>query len=54
MHHSSPLIAALHPVNALLIFWLGIVVARDASAALAAPGETPAVATGVMPARNGH
>lgn len=36
-HRTSPVIAALHPVNALLIFWLGIIVARNASAALAAP-----------------
>jgi hypothetical protein len=52
MHRSSPLIAALHPVNALLIFWLGIVVARDASAALAAPADEPAVARTEAPAPN--
>lgn len=30
MRMSTPLVAALHPVNALLIFWLGITVARRA------------------------
>lgn len=28
-----PFVAALHPVNALLIFWLGLVLARRATAA---------------------
>jgi Family of unknown function (DUF6220) len=39
MHRTSPVIAALHPVNALLIFWVGLVVARNASAVLAAKTE---------------
>ena len=38
-HRTSPLIAALHPVNALLIFWVGLVVARGASAAVASPAD---------------
>ena len=29
-HHDSPVIAALHPVNALLLFWLALLVARRA------------------------
>ena len=33
------LLAALHPVNALVIFWVGLVVARNASAALGATTE---------------
>lgn len=30
--HGSPVLAALHPVNALLVFWLAWVVARRATA----------------------
>lgn len=33
-----PFIAALHPVNALAIFWLGLVVARRATAAARSAG----------------
>ena len=36
--------AALHPVNALLIFGLGLVVARNATAALEAPADEAGVA----------
>jgi hypothetical protein len=50
-HRSSPVIAALHPVNALLIFWLGVVVARNAGAALNAPVDEP-TATTEAPAPN--
>jgi Family of unknown function (DUF6220) len=32
-----PFIAALHPVNALLIFWLGLAIARRATALYRAP-----------------
>jgi hypothetical protein len=53
MHRSSPVIAALHPVNALLIFWLGIVVARNAGAALNAPVDEATTATDA-PAPNVH
>ena len=40
LRSSVPLAAALHPPNALLVFWLGIVVARRAQGLLreAAPG----------------
>jgi hypothetical protein len=39
--HSAPIVAALHPVDALLIFWLTIVVMRRASTLVAstAPKE---------------
>lgn len=42
-----PALAALHPVNALAIFWLGLVIARRATALLrqparAEPGPAPA------------
>jgi len=52
-HRSSPVIAALHPVNALLIFWLGVVVARNAGAALNTPVEQATTAT-EAPAPNVH
>jgi hypothetical protein len=35
--HTDPLVAAFHPVNALLIFWLSWTLARRATA-LARPG----------------
>jgi hypothetical protein len=50
--HDSPVIAALHPVNALILFWLALLVARraivltsegarrSAPAATAIPGPT--------------
>jgi len=50
--HDSPVIAALHPVNALILFWLALLVARraimlasegarrSAPAATATPGPT--------------
>ena len=41
---SYPVIAALHPVNALLLFGLGVVVARQATALAR---ETPAAAESV-------
>ncbi len=37
----APLVAALHPPNALLVFWLGIVVARRATDALHDAGAAP-------------
>jgi hypothetical protein len=30
MKDSIPIVAALHPVNALVLFWLGLVILRDA------------------------
>lgn len=36
-----PLVAALHPVNALLMLWLGIVVMRDAQQQAGAADELP-------------
>ena len=50
MQRSSPVIAALHPVNALLIFWLGVVVARNAGSAVAAPADGPEPAPTKTPA----
>lgn len=43
---STPVIAAFHPVGALVAFWLGIVVIRDATATLreADAGSAPAEA----------
>lgn len=32
--HEAPVIAALHPVNALLVFWLALLVARRSAAPL--------------------
>lgn len=37
-----PAIAALHPVNALLIFWLALTIARRATALARAPQPGPA------------
>lgn len=42
--HTNPTLAALHPVNALLIFWLAFSVARRAIRAARRP-VTPAVPT---------
>jgi len=50
MHRASPVIAALHPVNALLIFWLGVVVARNAGSAVEAPAADSAAAPTEVPA----
>lgn len=36
-----PAIAALHPVNALLIFWVGLVIARRATALARVPQPAP-------------
>ena len=36
-----PVVAALHPVNALLMVWLGIVVLRDAQQQASAADELP-------------
>ena len=36
-----PAVAALHPVNALLIFWLALTIARRATALARAPQPTP-------------
>ena len=46
--------AALHPVNALLIFGLGLVVARNASAAVAAPDDEAAAGGREVPASSAH
>ena len=40
-----PLVAALHPVNALLMLWVGLVVLRDAQQLASIPDELP-VASG--------
>jgi Family of unknown function (DUF6220) len=40
-----PFVAALHPVNALLIFWLGLVIARRATALYRAPVDAEPGAT---------
>jgi len=43
-------IAALHPVNALFLFWLGLVVLRDAQKHLHSAGMSPATEeTGPVP-----
>lgn len=40
-HSSAPIVAAFHPVNALVIFWLTLVLIRRSTAlASAAPQET--------------
>jgi len=39
--HDSPVIAALHPVNAFVLFWLAIVVARRAVALARRPTSQP-------------
>ena len=46
--------AALHPVNALLIFGLGLVVARNASEALAAHTDETVVDAMKAPVSNAH
>jgi len=38
---SVPIVAALHPVNALLMLWLGIVVLRDAQQQASMADELP-------------
>jgi hypothetical protein len=38
---SVPIVAALHPVNALLMLWLGIVVLRDAQQQAGMADELP-------------
>jgi hypothetical protein len=40
---SVPIVAALHPVNALLMLWLGIVVLRDAQQQAGMADELPVV-----------
>jgi hypothetical protein len=40
---SVPIVAALHPVNALLMLWLGIVVLRDAQQQADMADELPVV-----------
>jgi hypothetical membrane protein len=39
--HKAPIVAALHPVNALLIFWLTLVLMRRASALVASGAPAP-------------
>jgi hypothetical protein len=46
----SPVAAALHPVGALLAFWLAIVVAREATSLL---GEVTIEASAAVPATDG-
>lgn len=41
----QPAIAALHPVNALLIFWVGLMIARRATALARAPRVTATAET---------
>ncbi|HEX5578780.1 MAG TPA: hypothetical protein VFY43_03855 [Candidatus Limnocylindria bacterium] len=47
LRQDAPVLAALHPVNALLIFWVGLTIARGATAMArrpaAAANELPAV-----------
>ena len=40
LREDLPFIAALHPVNALLIFWLGLAIARRATALYRVPRAT--------------
>lgn len=42
LREDLPFVAALHPVNALLIFWLGLAIARRATALYRVPQATPA------------
>ena len=39
--HKAPIVAALHPVNALLIFWLTLVLMRRASALVSSGAPAP-------------
>jgi hypothetical protein len=39
--HKAPIVAALHPVNALLIFWLTLVLMRRASSLLSSTAPAP-------------
>lgn len=39
----APFVAALHPIGALLAFWLGVIVARDAGSLPASALSEPAV-----------
>lgn len=45
MRDDSPLIAALHPVAAVLAFWLAIVVAQNSIAAFREPVAEPATSS---------
>ena len=45
LRDSSPVIAALHPVGALLAFWLAIVVARGATQLVRADSQAVSTAT---------
>jgi hypothetical protein len=54
MKESAGVIAALHPVNALVLFWLGVIILRDAQAyvrADAGVGAETATAEAPAPAR---
>jgi len=46
MRQDLPFVAALHPVNAVLIFWLAITIARRATALARHPLPATAPATG--------
>jgi hypothetical protein len=45
-----PVVAALHPVNALAIFWLGLTIARRATALARATSDAPEARQRVNPA----
>jgi hypothetical protein len=48
--HDSPVIAALHPVNAFLLFWLALLVARRAVALSRAPARQVAPSAAALSA----
>ncbi len=45
LRDSAPVIAALHPVGALLAFWLAIVVARGATQLVRSDAQAVSIAT---------
>jgi hypothetical protein len=48
--HDSPVIAALHPVNGFLLFWLALLVARRAVALSRAPARQVAPSAAALSA----
>ena len=47
LREDAPYLAALHPVNALLLAWLALTIATRATALVRARGNPPAEASGV-------
>ena len=47
--HDNPVVAALHPVNALLVFWLAWVVARRATELARQAMRRPTASTAELP-----